>query len=291
MSLEDCIRLETPAEISRPQQKNTQDVTASSMSMEFAVTRRDYLGSFRLVHQEYAAQGYIGDPEGRLYYMLHHFLPGTRIYLFKHGLQVVATLTRVKDSGLFGLPMDALYARELGELRRQGRRVVELCAFASCPDKPMRHAVLHMQRSVLLSCLADGVNDVCITVNPRHVSFYERIYHFTVMGEERFYPKVGAPAVAMRLNLDSYQHNYCERHTDPARLPYYGGYRFKDDRQNHPLLFGAGVVNTDILPYLPDVVLARRLFQQRPEVLCNLSTAQREYLSKYYGMVLPVLMH
>ena len=43
--------------------------------------------------------------------------------------------------------------------------------------------------------------DVFIEVNPRHVSFYRRALCFTVAGPERICPRVGAPAVLLRMSV------------------------------------------------------------------------------------------
>jgi len=48
-----------------------------------------------------------------------------------------------------------------------------------------------------------GATDFVITVNPRHMRFYERTLLFAEAGPERDYGKVGgAPAVLLRLDLD-----------------------------------------------------------------------------------------
>ena len=47
------------------------------------------------------------------------------------------------------------------------------------------------------------VNDICIAVNPKHAQFYKDILLFEEFGSERHYPRVGAPAVALRINMDN----------------------------------------------------------------------------------------
>jgi hypothetical protein len=43
--------------------------------------------------------------------------------------------------------------------------------------------------------------DLLVEVNPRHVLFYKRMLGFTDCGPERLDPRVGAPAVLLRLDL------------------------------------------------------------------------------------------
>ena len=46
------------------------------------------------------------------------------------------------------------------------------------------------------------INDICIIVNPKHAKFYRRILFFEDLGVEKNYPRVEAPAIALRLNID-----------------------------------------------------------------------------------------
>ena len=53
------------------------------------------------------------------------------------------------------------------------------------------------------------VDDLVITINPKHRWFYEHILLFEQIGEERQYEFVkGAPAIAMRLDLKTAQQRY-----------------------------------------------------------------------------------
>ena len=45
-------------------------------------------------------------------------------------------------------------------------------------------------------------------VNPKHAEFYKTILLFEDLGPERYYPRVAAPAVALRLNLDAAKDKY-----------------------------------------------------------------------------------
>ena len=115
---------------------------------------------------------------------------------------VVGTVTLIADSVL-GLPMDSLYAGELRPLRASGRRVAEVSALAVAPGTPMTALVRLMSRLVLYAEALARVDDLCVTVHPRHARFYERL-GFARMGTVKPYAAVnGAPAVAFRLDLTS----------------------------------------------------------------------------------------
>ncbi len=161
--------------------------------------------AFRLVHEQYLWRGYMTPmPSGRRL-SAHHALPTTKVFVAHRLDSLIGTLTLVRDS-LFGLPLDDLYRSEVAGLRRQGRRIAEVAALAtSAASRRAGIAVLlHLMRMVVTYAIkVAGVNDLCITVNPRHVEFYRTCLRFEVIGPERAYGKVnGAPAVALRLDLD-----------------------------------------------------------------------------------------
>jgi hypothetical protein len=164
-----------------------------------------YDAAFRLVHDQYVWRGYMAPtPSGRRL-TVHHALPTTKVFIARRLDRLVGTLTLVQDS-MLGLPLDDLYRDEVARLRAQGRRIAEVAALATAAECRRTGIVVlsHLMRMVVTYALKiAGVNDLCITVNPRHVEFYRTCLRFETIGPERAYGKVnGAPAVALRLDLD-----------------------------------------------------------------------------------------
>ena len=155
---------------------------------------------FRLVHTQYVGRGYAErDASGRRL-LLHHALPTTRIFRVTSASRVVATVSLVPDS-LLGLPMDALYAAQLRPLRAAGRRLAEVSALAAAPGAGPATVAKLMSHLMLYAEGLGRVDDLCVTVHPRHIRFYERL-GFSRLGAVRHYAAVnGAPAVALRLDL------------------------------------------------------------------------------------------
>ncbi|HUF91061.1 MAG TPA: hypothetical protein VMR23_01715 [Candidatus Limnocylindria bacterium] len=155
---------------------------------------------FRLVHAQYVERGYTErDPSGRRL-LLHQALPATRMFRATSAARVVATVSLVPDSVL-GLPMDDLYAAELRPLRTAGRRLAEVSALAAAPGAGSATVAGLLSRLVLYAERLGRVDDLCVTVHPRHARFYERL-GFSPLGPVRQYEAVnGAPAVALRLDL------------------------------------------------------------------------------------------
>lgn len=117
------------------------------------------------------------------------------------GDKVAGTLTLGLDSPS-GLVVDELYKAEVEPLRQQGRRIAELTKLAvdeALGSKEVLAALFHI--AFIYSFHIHKLTDFVIEVNPRHVAFYKRMLGFELLGDERMCPRVGAPAVLLRLDF------------------------------------------------------------------------------------------
>jgi hypothetical protein len=163
----------------------------------------EFKQAFSLVHDTYLRMGYLSTPKPHgMLFGIHTLLPQTVIFVAKSYLTVISTLTEIFDTELFGLPMDELYQKELDGLRSKGRKIVELSALVTPANFRWMNVFMYINKVMYLYSLDRGVNDLCIAVNPKHVRFYKHILLFEDLGPERYYPRVNAPAVALRLNMD-----------------------------------------------------------------------------------------
>ncbi|MGA2735734.1 MAG: hypothetical protein ABSG35_24460, partial [Syntrophobacteraceae bacterium] len=163
----------------------------------------EYKQAFSLVHDTYLRMGYLSTPKPHgMLFGIHTLLPQTVIFVAKTYLTVISTLTEIFDTEQFGLPMDELYQKELDGLRSEGRKIVEISALVTPANFRWMNLFMYINKLMFHYSLDHGVNDLCIAVNPRHVSFYKNILLFEDLGPKRYYPKVNAPAVALRLNMD-----------------------------------------------------------------------------------------
>lgn len=174
----------------------------NSPCVQWAQSADELKQAFRLVHDEYLKVDYIKkpDPSG-MYFGMHNLLPDTATLVIKSDNKVVATLTQVPDTTENGLPMDRIYGPELNRLRRQGRNIAELCALVTSKQLRWKNLYMQMSRTMYRHALCNGIDDFCIMVNPKHVSFYKMIFLFEEMGPEKYYPNLGVPAVALRADL------------------------------------------------------------------------------------------
>ncbi|NCD25874.1 MAG: hypothetical protein EOL86_09860 [Deltaproteobacteria bacterium] len=252
--------------------------------IKVAETKEELEQAFRLVYEEYYDQGYIPNPHPRaMLYSIYNFLPKTCVFIFQAYRDVISTIAFIPDSALFGLPMDALYKDEIDELRRQGRKVVEIGSLATEKTLRGKNVVMYLYKTVINYGLMTGVNDLCLTVNPKHVRFYNEIMLCEQIGEEKYYPTVGAPAVLMRADFDS----YAER-----LMRAYAASDFETDLASFFLKLNTSHVDQNIqsLGYehheFLDYDAARYFFQQRPEILEELDPERLAYIERVYHKAL-----
>jgi GNAT superfamily N-acetyltransferase len=178
----------------------------SLASIEFGVaaTFPERERAFRLVHDQYVARGYMRpDPAGRRIGR-HHALPATRVFVARVLDEIVATVSVVPDSPA-GLPCDDLYQMELTPIRARHARLAEVSALAVHDDwRDIGLLIVRglVQAIALYAHRLAGLETLCITVNPRHVRFYETCLMFKRFGGVKSYAAVnGALAVALSLDL------------------------------------------------------------------------------------------
>ncbi|GMV82895.1 MAG: hypothetical protein AMXMBFR7_40790 [Planctomycetota bacterium] len=162
-----------------------------------------------LAYRVYRSKGYARESELGLWYGIHDALADTITFIAERQGDPVAALTVVFDS-LLGLPADHLFADEIAQLRRTGRRPCELVSLVSVETNAARGAELVRQLFRLAHRAAEGrSDDLLITVNPRHTPFYIRKLLFERFGPDRTYEKVnGALATPLRLDLHTARERY-----------------------------------------------------------------------------------
>jgi N-acyl amino acid synthase FeeM len=181
-------------------------LVAKGFQFKIAEKRGELESACRLVHDNYIRKGYMTPQESGLRLTIRNALPETTTFIGQRNQSVVFTLTVFQDSGL-GLPMDAIYKQEVDQLRAKKRKIVEVGSLAMHPSLSKGdHTVLMLGNKLMRIYCREylGVDDLVITINPRHRWFYEHVLLFERIGDMRAYEYVGkAPALAYRLDLGS----------------------------------------------------------------------------------------
>ena len=130
---------------------------------------------------------------------------GSRVVLLaQHAGRLMGTLT-VRRDATQGLLAENAYADQIQEMRGDGRRLGELVKLAIEEAVDWRAALdALVQSAYLVTRVVQGLTDVVIEVNPRHVRFYRRVFGFVLAGAERFCERAGAPCVLLALDLERF---------------------------------------------------------------------------------------
>lgn len=154
-----------------------------------------------LVEKQYGKKGYATSPGSES----KQACPESVTFASYKDDLMVGTLTVNFDVGN-GLLGDALYKAEVDQLRQQGRRVCEFTKLAIDNKRSSKRLIAGLFHVGLLCAeRVWGYTDFIIEVNPSHVGFYHRLMGFEIIGEERYCPRVQAPAVLLRLEASKFR--------------------------------------------------------------------------------------
>lgn len=148
-----------------------------------------------LINRMYATRGYPSTA-------LSDEPPPSRITLVasEHDA-TLATITVGFDSPE-GLHVDALFAEQADALRDAGRAICEFTTLAMDSVVRSRRVLASLFHvAYIYAHRVMSFDSVLIEVNPRHVSYYQRMLGFEVLGPQRFNQRVKAPAVLLCLDL------------------------------------------------------------------------------------------
>lgn len=179
------------------------------MKIDFycAKTEQSLQEAFSLVRDEYRKQGYVSD-DAELSLPRYNLLPTSRTFVAKSADTVIGMITLVID-GDEGLPMESIYRDEVSDLRKHKGRIAEISQLALKRDfiksfdrKFQAELLFSLFRLVYFFAKTKAVETLCITINPKHESFYNSL-GFRDLGELKLYPLVNnAPALAKLLDLE-----------------------------------------------------------------------------------------
>lgn len=249
-------------------------------NIKIAETRDELAQSFSLVYRTYLASGYIKTPHpSEMHLSIYNFLPTTCVLVFRTYLTVISTLTQIFDSEHFGLPMDVLYRPELDALRAKSRKITEISALATPREVRGGNMMVFLSKTIFEYSRLTGVDDICIMVNPKHVNFYKTMYLFEDFGPERFLEGVGAPAVALRINMDTIEDKLMEKYRD-----------FDMNGNLHAFFCNMNTTLQELQSgcafhekrYPMEEEAAKFFFDARPDIYTRLTPRQKEYLQAFY---------
>jgi hypothetical protein len=133
----------------------------------------------------------------------YHLFPSTDVFVALLRGEVISTVSLVGDSPM-GLPMESIYHDVVAQRREQRLRVAEVTCLADRRRDFYRFLPVFVELSRILVQTArrHAVDQLLVTVHPKHARFYERFLAFQQVGQPKSYPLVcDHPAVALCLDF------------------------------------------------------------------------------------------
>jgi hypothetical protein len=175
----------------------------SDVFLKVAVNRAEREGAFRLVYQSYLRAGLCEENHCGMRITPYQLLESTDIINAQLRGEVISTVSVVRD-GELGIPMEQIYPEEVARRREAGLRLAEVSCLADRRSSEFRFFELFCELGRVMAQLAfrTGIDELLVSVHPRHAPLYRRYMAFEQIGDRRDYPLVcDHPAVALRLNF------------------------------------------------------------------------------------------
>ena len=226
------------------------EISDRTYSIRSAESYAERSSASHLISRMYASRGYPSTP-------LPDDPQPARITLVAFEREAtVATITVGFDSPE-GLRVDDLFSDHANALRDAGRAICEFTTLAvdrMVSSRRVLASLFHV--AYIYAHRLMEFDNLLIEVNPRHVSYYQRMLGFEVIGLQRFNHRVKAPAVLMSLDFDHAR----------ERLSQFGGKpeASRVERSLYPDSFSAaeeaGIVSR-LMPSYPNLARTARQFR------------------------------
>jgi hypothetical protein len=174
----------------------------SGLDYRIAGELADVLAAWHLVYQRYLLAGLI-DPNEYELHAVPHAIQDTSLVAIGSLNGVVASTLTIMPDGRQGLPLEAVYPNEVAELRRQGRKFLEVGLLADRREEIKRYinSLMCMFMYPWFFARYTG-HDILCGVHPHHAEFYEKAFGFVPWGPARTYPRVkDHPVTLLRLDI------------------------------------------------------------------------------------------
>jgi hypothetical protein len=168
-----------------------------------ARTLDDVMEAWQLVYMAYRRAELIDSNPFELHTIPQAVGPQTVVITGCLGPMPSTTLSAYVDSPA-GLPLDSVYPEELGGLRKQGRRLMEVGLFGDRRDHLVRSSegLFDLMRFAFYYGTHSNCDDAIIGIHPRHAPFYQRFFALEQIGAARAYATVkNNPVVLLRLDF------------------------------------------------------------------------------------------
>ncbi|QEG42521.1 N-acyl amino acid synthase FeeM domain-containing protein [Roseimaritima ulvae] len=192
------IRFSTDTAAATPAAKTARSLPPK-FEMKACETQAERRSAFQLVYESYRRAGLIPDNQMQMRVLEQHLVDTTDLMVAKQDNKVCFTVTLVRD-GLYGMPAESLFGKEIDAMRRNGLRLAEVsCVAGDCEKEDKRQRFDTLVKMISLTIQAARRRDVdrlLLAVHPRHAKVYQRLFGCKICTDVRDYDAVqGNPAV------------------------------------------------------------------------------------------------
>jgi hypothetical protein len=263
------VREQAPAQSRRstaPSEAEQSESTPEALRVGFAAGFPELCAAFQLVQERYVDSGYMDPHNSGMRYSIYNLLPTARTLVAVRDQEVVGTASVVLDSAA-GLPSDEIFMAEFDRLRAAGRVLAEAGMFACDSAADGTSGIVNMR---LISAgfpwaMGMGIDDLCLVVNPKHLSFYQRVLGFERLSDAKSCAYVKeAPGILLHLDFRGLRQ----------------GGKAPTSRLAKILRAPPGPIECEYRLSAEDAIL---LLLERPEILSSALPAQRKMLMDLYS--------
>ena len=156
----------------------------------------EIIEGWRLVYQQYVAAALIEMNPFSIFTFPEYVSRNAAIILGKENNCNVCSVSGVLDSET-GLPLDAYFANEIGDLRKQKKKLIEIGLLASVKKYTHFNYMVNLLSAIARFGIYSGYHDYVIGVHPRRMSFFKEVFGFRQLGETKIYHKLQKAEVAL----------------------------------------------------------------------------------------------
>ena len=172
-----------------------------------AMSRAEREAAHHLTYEAYLRRRLCRPNRFRMRVTPYHLVPTTELFIAVAESNVVGTLSLAFD-GELGLPMEDVFAKEVGARRAQGLKLAEACSLAIADGgRSCQQQVFGLYR--LMAQFADyqGADQILAAVQPKHLRIYQRFMAFETFGDVQSYPACECQAIPICLDLNEIRRN------------------------------------------------------------------------------------
>ena len=166
------------------------------MELKVASSLDEVVEGWRLVYHQYVASALIEMNPFSVFTFPEYVSRNAAIILGKENDCNVCSVSGVLDSET-GLPLDAYFANEIGDLRKKKKKLIEIGLLASKKKYTHFSYMVNLLSAIARFGIYSGYHDYVIGVHPRRISFFKEVYDFTQIGETRVYHRLQKAEVAL----------------------------------------------------------------------------------------------